>query len=74
MCHTRKKEQYLIPALLLFHCFLVLSSLLNLADGRFLHRDTAVFVITELYDNGIISNINNDTIETGSGQNAVTCL
>ena len=67
-------KQHHLLALLLFHFFLVLAGLLHLADSGFLHRDTAVFVVTEFYDHSIIGNVDHDAIETGSGQNAVTCL
>lgn len=73
-CAVYAKGAIPYPGIAPFHFFLVLSSLLNLADGRFLHRNTAVLVITELYDHGIIGNVDHDAIETGSGQNAVTCL
>lgn len=56
----------------LFILCLSLALLLYTADSALFHRDTAVLVVAELYDNGVAVNIDNDTDKTGCGQYAVT--
>ena len=43
---------------------LVVLRLFNLHDRRFLHRDTAVFVVSELYDDIVICDIDDYAVET----------
>ena len=51
---------------------LVVLRLFNLHDCRFLHRNTAVLVITELNDHGIIGHINDHTVKTAGSKNGIS--
>ena len=53
---------------------ILLLRLLNLYDSCLLHRDTAVLVVTELYDYNVICDIENNSIETACCENAVANL
>ena len=52
---------------------LVVLRLFNLHDRRLLHRDTAVLVASELYDNSIICDVDDCAVETACSQNSVSC-
>lgn len=57
------------PSLMFFMMQILLFYVCNCS---FLHWNTTVFVVSELYDNGIIYNINNCSIETGCSKNGVS--
>ena len=54
--------------MLLLFCFFLFF---YLGDGSFFHRDTAVSVVTELYDNILFGDVDDDTVKTAGGYNCI---
>ena len=56
---------------LFLHCFF---RFFHCGDCSFLHRDTAVLVVAELNDNGIICDVDDDSVKAAGGQDAISDL
>src|SRR5699024_8276710 len=73
----KKKEplraQRFLSSCLLFFC-LGKVWLLHCHDGVFLHRDTAVTVVTELNDYGVVHHVDDHSVEPAGRENAVAGL
>ena len=64
--------KFVLFLLCICRCFCI--SLFHLYDRALLHRNTAVFVVAELNDNGIICDVDDDSVEAAGGQNAISDL
>ena len=56
-----------MQTLFFLFCFLFYNCRIrffNLCDGCFAHRDTAVFVVSELYDDIIVCDVDDNSVET----------